>query len=264
MKPNLKFKKGEFITQDSSPNSFAIFGGEAYDPINAGDGVDYSLICYYNPQHVTKEGGKWVSESIFEYDLENANETCEYTINESDMNYWRTCTQGEIDNALKFLSTKRLAWVEEDNKFRTLNLNERLVFGDEEQPKSTGTPGGNTRHIGHSGPPGLVNSNPFYQNRGTTSANSLKTITKVVKEDWEQKEPMTTMTIEHKELIMVQCEKLKYAFDSYQSNGVRVYPQNGTQVPRRTGGYEGPMGMGYGMCAYEALMQGTDWWGFCD
>ena len=262
MRPNLKFKKGEFITQDTCPDSFAIFGGEAYDPLKAGDGVDYSLICYYNPQHTSKENGRWVSESILEYDLEDTGETCEYTINESDMDFWRTCTQGEIDNALKYLSTKHLAWVEENKKFRKLGVNERIVFGSEEQQRSTGAPGGNVRHIGHSGPPGIVNPNPFYQNRNVAPARATKTITRVVREDWEQKEPIATMTVEHKEMVLVQCEKLKFAFDSYQSNGIRVYPNNGAQVPRRVYGSENPMG--YGMCAYEALMQGTDWWGYCD
>jgi hypothetical protein len=263
MRSNLKFRKGEFITQNSCPNSFAIFGGEAYDPVKAGDGMDYSLICYSNPQHFTKEGEKWIHESIFEYDLEETNETCEYTINESDKNYWRTCTQGEIDNALKFLASKHLAWVEEDNKFRKLGANERIVFGTEEQPKNTGVPGGNVRYNGRPNTPGIVN--PYYSNRNigfTPSTKTTKMITRVVKDDWEQKEPITTMTVEHKEMVMIQCDKLKYAFDSYQVNGVRVYPNNGAQVPRKVYGSENSMG--YGMCAYEALMQGTDWWGYCD
>ena len=252
MKPNLKFKKGEFITQNSCPDSFAIFGGEAFDPIVKGAGVDYSLICYYNPSHYNQDSnGKWVREVVFEYDLEET-ETCEYTINADDMQYWRKCTQDEIDNALKLLSTKHLAWIEETSKFRKLGLNEQLGFG---QPNVTGIPGGNVRR-----------TPPIYNGQGVANPNSniaptRKQITRFVNDDWEQKEPITSMDEERRVFIIGQCDKLKYAFDSYQYGNVRVYPQNGAQVPRRTDNFDA---MGYGMCAYNALMQGTDWWGYCD
>jgi len=256
MKPNLKFKRGEFITQNSSPESFAIFGGDAYDPVEKGAGIDYSLICYYNPYHYTQnDANRWVREEVFEYDLEDndMDETCEYTISADDMNYWRTCTQTEIDNALKLLAKKHLAWIEETNKFRKLGVNETLRF---DTPKPTGTPGGNVHRMppmygGNT--PGIVNPNA----RGS-AINTRKQITRYVKDDWEQKEPITCMDNERRVFVIGQCDKLKYAFDNYQFNGVRVYPQNGAQVPRRCfSGY--PNAMGYGMCAYNALMQGDEW-----
>ena len=259
MKPVFNFKRGEFITQNSCPNSFAIFGGEAYDPINPGDGMDYSLICYYNPAHFNQSSeGKWVREEVFEYDLEEADETCEYTINESDVDYWRSCNQLEIDEALKFLAKKHLAWDEKEKEFRKLGVNERIVFGEE--PKSTGVTGDNVRHIGHSGPP---STNPYYNRQRQVQTNTRKRITLLVKDDWEQKTPIVSMTQEQRDFVAEQCFKLKYAFDNYGYNGVTIYPTCGGQVPRRVG----PMGNEYGyggMDAYNELMQEQDWWGYCD
>jgi hypothetical protein len=260
MKPNLKFRKGEFITQNSCPDSFAIFGGDAYDPVVKGAGVDYSLICYYNPSHYNQDSqGKWVRESVCEYDLDEE-ETCEYTINADDMQYWRSCTQEEIDNALKILAKKRLAWVEETHKFRKLALNEQLVF---DNPKCTGTCGGNARRTSPmygGSTPGIVNPNTYNYN----NTNIRKTITRNINNDWVQKEPIATMDEERRIFVAGQCDKLKYAFDSYQYGAAIVYPQSGAQVPRRAAynGYHNAMG--YGMCAYNALMHGEDWWGYCD
>lgn len=260
MKPNLKFRRGEFITQNSCPDSFAIFGGDAYDPVEQGAGMDYSLICYFNPSHYDQNSqGRWVREEVFEYDLEDE-ETCEYTINADDMEYWRSCTQAEIDNALKYLAKKHLAWVEETNRFRKLGINEQLRFdapGHTGNLNCTGIPGGNVHRTspmyGRERTPGIVNPNA----RGS-AVNTRKQITRYVNENWEQKEPICTMDDERRVFVVGQCDKLKYAFDSYQFNGVRVYPQNGAQVPRRC--YSGyPDAMGYGMCAYNALMRGDDW-----
>jgi hypothetical protein len=49
-------------------------------------------------------------------------------------------------------------------------------------------------------------------NRPTTTT---KTITRVVKEDWEQKEPVCTISEEHTILLQAECERLKYSFNSY-------------------------------------------------
>lgn len=249
----LKFKKGDFITQRNCRDSFAIFGGEAYEPVKKGDGFDYSLICYCNPSHYTQDSkGNWIHEDVFEYDLDDT-ETCEYTINESDMEYWRLCTASEIDNALITLSKKRLGWVKESKSLRKLKVCENVVIDETDIPRSTGVPGGSVRHLGHTGP---QSNNPYY--RGNTTVTK-KTISIRVDENWEQKEPISTMNVERKELVLSQCEKLKYAFDTYRYNNVTVYPQSGAQVPRRTACFGG-----YGMCAYDALMQGSDWWGYCD
>lgn len=253
----MKFKKGEFITQNSCPDSFAIFGGDAYEPVEKGAGVDYSLICYYNPSHYSQDSqGIWIRESVCEYDLDGE-ETCEYTINADDMQYWRNCTQEEIDNALKILARKHLAWIKDENKFRKLGPNEQIAF---EEHKNTGMPGGNvtrTSPMYGGNTPGIVNPN-------ARSYNNTRTITRAIDDNWEQKEPIVTMDEERRVFVAGQCDKLKYAFDSYQYGGVRVYPQNGAQIPRRTD-YSGyPDAMGYGMCAYEELKNGSDWWGYCD
>lgn len=252
MKSDLTFKRGEFITQNSYSDSFAIFGGDVYDPAEGESGQDYSLICYYNPAHYTQDSeGKWNSEEVFEYDLLDE-ETCEYTINTEDMNFWRPCTQYEIDNALKILAKKRLAWVHEDNRFRKLGINEQLVFGE---PKNTGAPGGNAHRTSpmYGRTPGIIS--PDYSRQ----TSKKKQITMTVKEDWEQKEPITCMSDERRVFVAAQCDKLKYAFDTYQCNSVRIYPQNGAQVPRRFVGGGYPDAMGYGMCAYNALMNGEMW-----
>ena len=258
MKKSLKFDRGDFITQNSCPDSFAIFGGEEYPSTNGDDGVSYSLICYSNPNHYAQNSeGKWVRENIFEVDFDDTGSVCEYTLNESDFDYWRKCSAAETDAALKFLAnTKRLAWEEKRFEFRKMGPNEQLCFGD---PKSTGTCGGNVRHTG---------ANPFYgrgNTRGSVPATpARKTITRVVSATWEQKIPVETMTEERRELLITQCDKLKYAFDTYGYGGgtVRVYPNNGAQVPRRVGGYDScgyPDGIGYGMCAWEALANGGMW-----
>ena len=182
---------------------------------------------------------------MFEYDLDN-DETCEYTINAEDMEYWRLCTQDEIDEALKFLAKKRLAWVNTINKFRKLGQNEQLKFNT----NCTGVPGGNVNRTSPMyNTPGIVNPN-----RSTVSS-SRKLITRAINDKWEQKEPIGSMDDDKREFVVSQCIKLKYAFDTYQYDSVRVYPYCGSQVPRR--GY--PQTFGYGMDAYDELMNGEDW-----
>ena len=252
MKLNTKFKKGEFITQNSCPDSFAIFGGEAYDPIEKGAGPDYSLICYYNPSHFNQDSNnRWVREEVFEYDLETneIDESCEYTINADDMDYWRHCTQDEIENALKILANKRLAWIKETNKFRRLATNEQIKFDTPVTPVSTGEPGGNT--FSRQSP--IYNRNVGFYNPNASSKNDArKLITRTVKDDWEQKEPITTMTNEHKDLVEKECINLKYAF--YNSS-VRTFYTGGEHHSSQFNNPNYPDGIS----AYKELMYGEDW-----
>lgn len=231
MSQKLKFKKGEFITQNSCQHSFAIFEGKAYDPIKEGEGVDYSLICYHNPNHFTQDSkGNWIRENIFEYDLDGF-ETCEYTINEDDMKYWRSCTQTEIDEALRILAKKRLAWIEETHKFRRLNPNEQIMFGRKE---CTFTPGGDVR------------TSPMYSRAPVTAQVKVlneKLITRMVDEKWEQKEPISSMDDDRRNFVVEQCHKLKFAFNYYENRTVGSYPYT----------------TGCGMNALNALIQGDDW-----
>ena len=203
-----KFKKGDFITENSSRNgSFAVFEGEVYEPAKKGDPLEYSLMCFYNPEHYTQNSnGEYKKEYVFECDVED--DTCQYIIDENDLNFWRACTTEEKRDALKFLAeVKHIAFDESTNAFRTLKDNEKISF---EPPKSTGQCGGNTQHYG-SESRGL---NPFY--RGTVQTVSEKTnkiITRNVDKDWEQKEPISNMSYERIKFVGDMCEKLKYAFN---------------------------------------------------
>ena len=194
-----RFKKGEFITQNTCPDSFAIFGGDVFAPENRDDGEDYSLICYYNPSHFNQDGsGKWVREEVFEYDLGTI-EVCEYTINVRDMGFWRKCTEKEKEDALKVLAEKKqLAFDEDTNKLRKLGMNEKLFFGDKKENKRCQTV-------------------PMYNTNTTKVVNANKKITLDVDENWMQKEPITSMDGARKTFVSAQCEKLKYSFSSYYS-----------------------------------------------
>ena len=233
MKQDLKFHNGEFITQISYPDVFAIFGGTAYDPIEPGGEMDYSLICYYNPSHFTQNSeGKWDSEVVFEYDLED-DKKCEYTLNKSDMEYWRPCTDDEKLAALKILADKeRLAWDDEKKHLRKLYPNERLIEGNNSEYK-------NNSHAPNSYLPSQTQIKPL------PPVAAKKTITLLVNEAWEQGDPITTMDGERRELIAAECDRLKYSFSSY-SNSMVAYPQNGSQVPRRN--------------YYDGSYYGGHWW----
>lgn len=238
MKRFFKFDKGDFITQESSPGLFAIFSGDVYEPTREGEEAYYSLICYYNPSHFEQNSeNKWVCEKVFEYDLDN-DETCEYTINVSDIEYWRRCSQEEINSALKILADKGLAWMAETSKFRKLGANEQLKFGTPEPPKNTGICGGN-----------VYRNNPAYAPKQKTNC---KIITKTVDINWEQKTPITCMDDKRRNFIAEQCDKLKFAFNTYSVNTYGCYPRRN---------YDYGDDMEYGMRAYRELMQG-DYWGY--
>jgi hypothetical protein len=246
---HLKFKPGEFITQSTSRNgSFAIFEGEVYEPTEKGGPNEYSLMCFYNPEHYTQDSdGKFNKEYVFECDVDD--DTCQYIIDDNDMDFWRGCTEQEKHDALKFLAeNKHIAYDEKTKTFRKLTQGERISF---DAPKPTAVnPAAMTPHRGSE------SFNPFY-GRGhgpgtvgnTPVKETKKYITRIVKDDWEQKEPITNMDDEHREMLDGLCEKLKYEFNySSVSTGVMRYPTNGSQVPMRQGfdacGW--PMGQ-YGM-----------------
>ena len=236
MKTNLKFKKGDFITQDADPTSFAIFEGIQYDPASPDEDVCYSLTCYYDPYHYEQNSdGIWYNKKIFEYDLVNEM-TCEYTIDKSDLDYWRVCTEREKVIILKTLADNGLAWEEDKKCLRKLKPSEKLTFGE---PKVTGFGGGNVNR-----------TPPIYGGRtAPTTVTHTKTITLKVDTNWEQKEPISSMDKTRREFVVNQCHKLKYAFNSYQSR--IIYPSGG----------RGPIygSRMIGMDAYSELMNGDDW-----
>ena len=232
---HLKFSKGQFITEATSNcGSFAVFEGEVYESSEKGGPNEYSLMCFFNPEHYTQDSnGKYKKEYVFECDVDD--ETCEYIIDDTDMDFWRPCTEDEIQQALKFLAeVKHIAYDEKEHTFRKLRDNEKISF---EPPKNTGACGGNVQHRGSES--GGIN--PFYGRGchgpgsvGNPPVKTTKTITRFVSKDWEQKEPMTNMSEEHTILVAEQCEKLRFAFDSYNvSTNVMRYPTNGSQVPVR-------------------------------
>lgn len=200
---NLKIKRGDFITQiGSTQGSFAVFDGDEFEM----EGCKmFSLMCYYNCEHYTQNSeGQFVKENIFECDIDD--DTCEYAIEEDDMDSWRLCTTDEQTAALKFLANeKKIAFVPTTKRFRKLLPHEVVNYG---APKPTGSCGGNVL--------GRTSANPFY-GRGGTPLNkpTTKTISRVVRADWEQKEPICTMSEEQTFLIQSECERLKYSFNSY-------------------------------------------------
>ena len=250
---NLKFKKGDFITQTTSRSgSFAVFEGEVYESSKGkGEPLEYSLMCFYNPDHFLQDDmGNYKREYVFECDVDD--ETCEYFIDETDFQYWRGCTEEEKRNALKYLAeVKKIAFEEDTKTFRKLKDTEKISF---DAPKSTGNCGGNVQHRGSE-------SNPFYGRGGYNGGyrqehetETKKYITRNVKDDWEQKEPITNMSDEHKEMLDKLCVTLERAF-SY-STGTMRYPTNGSQVPIRYGseaycGWPAMMGIG-GYCGWDA------------
>jgi len=225
---NIKFKKGDFITQMAYPKTFAIYGGQEFEPIKKGDEIDYSLICYYNPSHYTQnDDGTWGDkEKILEFDLDGES-TCEYTLQASDMAFWRLCTEDEKNNALRILADEqKLAWDDIKCSLRKLAPGERIMLDEDDYFKHN-----SSSKYGH---------NSYYnrgnQNTPSTQTVKRKTITLSVNHDWAQREPIGPITIEHKELVLAECDRLKYSFSTYR--GTVVYPQNGGYTPYRQGAYE--------------------------
>lgn len=135
-KVKINFKKGDFITHIKNPALFAIYGGEK-TLINDEQGAfnEYSLMCYYNPDHAqTDEDGRVLEvRTVFEYSMDDT-DGCGYVITDknSDCNWWRKCTEEEKVVALKFLAEKKgFAFDEKTNKLRVLGQNERLMFDDD-------------------------------------------------------------------------------------------------------------------------------------
>ena len=252
-----KFEKGQFIKQSTAAvGSFAIFEGDVYEPTVKGGPNEYSLMCFYNPEHyIQDENGDYKREYVFECDVDD--DTCQYIIDDTDTPFWRVCTEYEKQEALRFLAeVKHIAFDERTCTLRKLLDNEKISF---EPPKNTGVPGGNVQHHGSE-----TNLNPFYRGNRCLNPNprveTKKLITRNVSENWEQKEPISNMNEEHAELVSAQCEKLKYAFDTYSTN-VMSYPTNGRQVPTR---------YGYDACGWPiennvaAMFGGRGWWDYED
>lgn len=214
MSKNIPFIKGDFITQISNTESIAVFEGKTFKH-NEGP-TEYTLNCYYNPNHFEKNSdGCWYSEKIFEYDMTDDSMVCEYTISEDDFPYWRNCTQEEINKFLKLIADEyHIAYEKSKYKFRKLYQNETIKF-DDELPKSTGQPGGtvvyhNQRY-----------SNPYH------NGNSTHIIRMTVDKDWQQKEPISSMTFEHSQMVLNECDKLKYSFDNYGTYYTTTQPTVG-------------------------------------
>lgn len=174
--------KNLFITQPDYPDSFAILANDTYE---SDDGQEQLLLCYYNPTHFEMdENGKWhMGNEVLSCEI--GTESCEYTIPNDEIEYWRECTSAEINRAVKLLADKRIAW--ENGRLRKMATGETLNFG--------------------------TNPNPYYRNQyrpSTPSTPKNKYITKTVREDWEQIEPITVMSIDHRELLLEECKKPLY------------------------------------------------------
>ena len=228
---NLKFKKGEFITQNKGTGaSFAVFEGVVYEPSNGAKGpLEYSLMCFYNPDHYVQDSnGDYKKEYVFECDVDD--DTCEYFIDENDFEFWRSCTDYEINQALKFLAVEKgIAFDDKKKEFRKLKDGEKISF---DAPKSTVIPGGNVQHRGSESSFGGFN--PFYRGGGSQTTEK-KYITRQVSDDWEQKDPITNMSDERRDMVGELCVKYAYSFNNYSNVSMVNYPRNGRQIPVRGG-----------------------------
>lgn len=117
----IKFNKGDFITQESADEVFAIWGGDKYVLKNKHK-VQYSLTCYCDPTNFeNKKPSPILSLGL------HGNQ-CDYVINEEDLPYWRKCTQSEINKILEFLALKGYKWI--NDELQKLLPNEKLCFSD--------------------------------------------------------------------------------------------------------------------------------------
>lgn len=213
-------KKGLFITQTDYPDSFAIMADEVYSPVGS-DLKQELLLCYYNPTHFEMDDkGKWKpSESIFS--VECGDESCEYGIDHTDLDCWRICTEKEIENALKFLAEKRIKFNYANNELCKMLPHEVIRFNDGTEIRNNPSTQHGTPYDGQR----RTYNNPYYQGQyppsQRTQVNTTRTklITRLVKDDWEQKTPITVMTVEHRTLLHEQCDKLKYSFTTSYNHG---------------------------------------------
>ena len=101
------FKKGDFLTQETIEDSYAIWDGTLYMAKNGSK--QYALMVYGRLEYnKTKNSSKFVT------DIGLNGKTCGYVVDEADINGWRKCTQTEINKILLSLGKNKYRWDTKD------------------------------------------------------------------------------------------------------------------------------------------------------
>lgn len=119
----IQFKKGDFLTQESIYDSFAIWEGNVY---KSKKGINqYSLIVYgNNTYNTTTKTFKFITH------VGCNGKDCGYVVNETDLHTWRKCTQSEINTILLSLAKSKYKWDNEKLIIEKMDANEHLVLTD--------------------------------------------------------------------------------------------------------------------------------------
>lgn len=107
------FKKGQFVRERTSPDTFAIFEGNLVESTTTYR-KQYSLLLYYNPKHYCKmREGVWDYKETLVY--KNGPEKCEKTTDTlKEDNWWIALSEEEIEKAMTKLLEKGFIWDEEN------------------------------------------------------------------------------------------------------------------------------------------------------
>lgn len=244
---DLRFLKGEFITQDCADEVFAIWCGKEYDSEDK-KSTDYSLFAYCDPTNMVEDKNSrgniiYKPEPILSVGLDG--EECEYVIGKEDLSCWRTCTQSEINNILKFLAQKGYKWVMEECKLHKLAPGEKLVFD---------------------GPNAQSQNQTALNKGGYSSLFSTKPKVTVLKKKWNRQHfPIVTMTLKRKSLVINACgeyNKIKYPPRTYSA-----YNSNSSSVgfnAKQYGGYKGANTVRHMFDFDENYMDEDYWDSMCD
>lgn len=180
------FRRGDFITMMKYPGMFAIFGGDIMDDEENNSYV-YTLIAYFCPKEHSDD-----NEEIFSCTIDQTDAKCEYIIDKDNLSGWRRCTSDEKTDALKFLADKKnLAYEEASCIVRRLKNGETLSFG---------APSSNMRVTGGTA------FNTYQEKNATTTHKKFSTVTRVVVENWEQKDPISIMSQDRRNELLDMCE----------------------------------------------------------
>ena len=112
MKEYRRFRKGEFLTNTNKPGSFVIFEGieeESYSTMKK-----YSVIAAYDPSKYRENpsGSGWMTSPYLEVSTRATR--CTQTVDGDTNSYWwRPCTPGEVEKAIKILSDYGYYWNED-------------------------------------------------------------------------------------------------------------------------------------------------------
>jgi len=117
------FKKGDFITQDSVTESFAIWDGTHYKSKEGED--QYALIVYGN---IVKD--ETTNKYKFVTHIGCNGKSCGYVIEAKDMDSWRKCTQNEINIILLSLFKNKYKWNNTLKEIEKLTSKDTLSSND--------------------------------------------------------------------------------------------------------------------------------------